>query len=464
MGRNERMLRTTIIYFIGNFSSKLLSFFLLPLYTNWLNPDKFGKIDLILSIIPLIGPIFTLQVTECIFRFLFECKTEQEKKDNITNALVVYFIGIIAFVVCFSIYCYITKFEYSLLFSVYFVLLYLGIFLQQVMRAFSFNTSYAVTGIISTLVQGVTNVLLIRIIAEKSLLIAPLLAALFIVLFGVIRTKLMKYIDFKMINIETIKRQLKFSIPLVPNQICWWFTGAVGKYIINFFIGTVATGILAVATKFPNLIAVVMQIYFLAWVENSIFEFNSSDRDKYFSNNLNGLIEFLMFCMAGLLLVIRIYFKYTIDVNYYEALTIIPILFGAMLFNSVATFFGSIYTASKQTKEAFSTTVYAALSNIIASFLLIPLYGLMGYAFANFISYLIFACVRYKSIKKICDIKLKIPTIISIITLIFSVFMYYLESVYFWVIGILFIIISFVINYRNVLIILMDKIKNSIVK
>ncbi|MDP4381190.1 hypothetical protein, partial [Escherichia coli] len=74
---------------------------LLPLYTYWLSPEQFGEIDLILNIVPLIGPIFTLQTTETIFRFLFECKTEKEKKINITNAFVIYMCGIIVFFVLY---------------------------------------------------------------------------------------------------------------------------------------------------------------------------------------------------------------------------------------------------------------------------------------------------------------------------------------------------------------------------
>ena len=81
---------------------------------------------MILNIVPLIGPIFTLQTTETIFRFLFECKTEKEKKADITNAFVIYMCGIIVFVlyIPFSVIC---SFKYSFLFGSYFIILYLGL-------------------------------------------------------------------------------------------------------------------------------------------------------------------------------------------------------------------------------------------------------------------------------------------------------------------------------------------------
>ena len=83
MERNKRLFKTTIIYFIGTFGSKLLVFFLMPLYSAYLSTEQFGTVNLITNIVPLVGPVFTLQVTETIFRFLCTSKGEDEKKKYI---------------------------------------------------------------------------------------------------------------------------------------------------------------------------------------------------------------------------------------------------------------------------------------------------------------------------------------------------------------------------------------------
>ncbi len=460
MDRDIRMFKTTIIYFIGNFGSKLLSFFLLPIYTAWLDPSAFGKIDLILNIVPLIGPIFTLQTTESIFRFLFDCKTIVEKKKNITSAFVIYLLGFLSFLIFYIPYCVVSNFEYAGLFALYFFFLYLGIFVQQVMRGFHKNGGYAFSGVLSTLIQGLTNIILIKYIAEDSLLVAPILASLSIFIYGFFKTNLYKYIDLKYFDKNIVQNQLHYAMPLIPNQICWWFNGIVGKYIVNFFIGGVANGILAVATRFPNLVSTIMQIYFLAWTENSIYEYNNEDKEKYFSENLNGLLTFLLFCMSGLLLVIKIYFDVAIDDEYRTALYLVPILFLAMFFNSVATFLGTIYTASKKTRDAFNTTIYAALANIILSFIFISQIGIYGYAIANLLSYMIFAFVRYKSVNKICRIKIKIPKILSLICFIFALFAYFFFDVKLIILSILLVGLTFVYYYKNLFFNILSKIKS----
>lgn len=459
MDRDIRMIKTTIIYFVGNFGSKLLSFILLPIYTAWLDPSAFGKIDLILNVLPLIGPIFTLQTTESIFRFLFDCKTNIEKKRHITSAFVIYIFGFTIFLLIYIPYCVINRFEYAKLFALYFFFQYLGIFVQQVMRGFHKNSGYAISGVLSTLVQGVTNIVLIKYIAEDSLLVAPIIASLCIFIYGFYKTKLYKYINFKYFDKNVVHSQLHYAMPLIPNQICWWFNGVVGKYIVNFFIGGVANGILAVATRFPNLVSTIMQIYFLAWTENSIYEYDTEDKEKYFSENLNGLLTFLLFCISALLLVIKLYFNVAIDDEYYSALYLIPILLFAMFFNSIATFLGTIYTASKKTRDAFSTTIYAALTNIVLSFILISQIGIYGYGISNLISYMVFAIARYKSVNKICRIKIKIPNILALVCFIIAVLTYFLFDLKIVFFSILIIGSIILYYYKDLIIRLMGKIK-----
>lgn len=426
MNRNKRMIKTTMIYFIGNFGSKLLSFFLLPLYTSVLEPERFGSVDLILSVVPLIGPVFTLQTTESIFRFLFNCKNEQERKKAITSAFFIYLVGIGAFLICFIPYAIVTDFAYTTIFCMYFIALYLGIFNQQVLRGIQKNVQYAITGVLSTFVQAIVNIALIHSLKETSLLIAPLVASIVISVYGIWQTKLWEYIDFKCLTQNEIKKQLKYSLPLVPNQICWWFNGIVGKYIVNHFVGISANGIIALATRFPNLVSVVMQIYFLAWTENSIYEIDSEDKDEYFSENFNGLLLFLIVGISGLILIIRLYMEFMVSDQYEEANRIIPLLFISMLLNAAATFLGTVYTASMKTKDAFSTTIYAAIANIVSSFILIPIIGIYGYPLANIISYGIFVLVRLESVKKFVNITIYFSRmVLPLILLSCSMIAYY---------------------------------------
>ena len=48
--RNRYLMKNTIIFTLGNFGSKLISFFLIPLYTNVLTTTEYGVVDLVVTV------------------------------------------------------------------------------------------------------------------------------------------------------------------------------------------------------------------------------------------------------------------------------------------------------------------------------------------------------------------------------------------------------------------------------
>ncbi|EOU1682986.1 oligosaccharide flippase family protein [Clostridium perfringens] len=428
MSRESRMIKTTIIYFVGNFASKLLAFFLLPLYTAYLTPEDFGAVDMVTSTLPLIAPIFTMQVTESVFRFLCSYNDNWKRKKIITNSTIIFIIGLFIFIISFIPFSMIYKFNFSNLFIVYFISVYLGIFFQQILRGFHMNLDYAIIGVVSTLVQASLNILFITKVnmGGEALLIAAIGSSIVISIVSALRIKIWKFIDFKLIEKDIIIKQLKYGIPLIPNQICWWIIGLLGKYILVYFQGSADNGILAVASKFPGLLTTISSIFFLAWTENIIQEYNSKDRDEYFSKAFTLFFIFSLCAAACLLPVIKIYNILTIGSEYRDAWVYIPILFIGALFNGFASFLGTIYTASMQTKDAFITTVIGAVSNLIFSIILTPILGILGVVIANMISFIILFYARIKSVNKIVNISINWKeSTIPIVLLSLSLIVYY---------------------------------------
>lgn len=439
MNRGSRMIRTTSIYFIGNFASKLLAFFLLPIYTTYLTTEDFGQVDLFMSALPLIAPIFTMQVTETIFRFLCTEETIEGTNRTITNAIVIFISGILIFIFLYIPFVLKFQLSYAILFFMYFVVTYVGIFLQQVLRGLQRTIEYAVTGVIATVVNATLNIVLIVIygMGGESLLLASTGASLVIVMIIALRIKIWRFIDGKLLSIKELKRQLRYGVPLIPNQICWWVIGLMGKYILLYFSGSDANGIFAVASKFPGLLITINSIFFLAWTENIILEFESKDRDDYFSNAFMKFMIFSLSAAACLLPMIKIYNVMTISGDFITAWKYIPVLIAGALFNSLAGFLGTIYTASMKTASAFTTTVIAAVANLVLSILMTPFISIWGVALANMLSFIILFVVRIKSVNRIINLQIEfIQLFPSTFLLIVSIIGYYylnivLQSVFF---------------------------------
>lgn len=461
MNRNKRMIKNVFVYLLGNFGSKILTFLLLPLYTSHLNVEEYGLINLITNIVPLIGPIFTLQITECIFRFLCNEQDVMKQKKSITNSFIIFLLGISSFIIIYIPFCIITKFQYSILFIVYFIFNYLALYVQQILRGLNKNTDYAITGVLSTLINLLINILLIVQLKERSLLLATFFASFIVTIYGMIKCKFIKLVDFKLFSVKEIKEQISYSIPLIPNQICWWFNGISGLYLVKYFLGDNATGLISFANKFPSLIATINNIYFLAWTESAIYEFNSKDRDQYFSNNFKMFAILQLILFSVLIIVVKIYSLLTISPEYLSALKLIPLMFVSMIFNALASFLGTAYTASMKTKEAFKTTIVAAIFNLLFSIILIPIVGISGFAVSNIISYLIFFIIRIKSVNKIIKLTIndKKDYLYQLILSIFSILVFYLFDLKINFLYLVILLLTIMLTYKNIIKNILSKVK-----
>jgi O-antigen/teichoic acid export membrane protein len=303
----------------------------------------------------------------------------------------------------------------------------------------------------------------------ESLLISASAASLAITIYLVYKSNMWKYINFKLVNKLELKSQLKYGIPLIPNQICWWANSAFCKYVLVYFWGSGDNGVFAFASKFPNLIVTINAIFLLAFVENLIIEYKSPECNIFFSKWLRLFSISQILLVAMLLPVTKIYNILTISSTYSTAALYIPILYVSSLFSSFAAMIGSIYTASMKTVYAFSTTLVSACTNVIFGLLLIPKFGILGVCIANVVSSIVFLLVRAVTIQKIMIVKYNLIEVYpTIIILLFTFVWYYLFSALYQIIPILLVIAFVPVKYKNELNLVLDlfrkKLKNSAFK
>lgn len=452
MDRKNRMIKTTILYFIGNFASKMLAFFLIPLYTTYLTIEDYGSIDLLISLLPLVGPIFSMSMVESVFRFLAEERKVSDGKTAITNSTFIYVCSAVMFVIIYGVLSICFDMKLGVLFIVYVFVIYTNLYLQQILRGLQENKKYATVGVMATFIQAALNIYFIVILGYKgeSLLLSGIITSAIISIYIIIVTKLWSFINVKLISMAYIKKELAYGIPLIPNQICWWAIQLVGKYFLVFYGLSELNGIYAIAEKFPALFTTISGIFFLAWTENLIYEYHTSDRDTYCSQLYNKLILNYV-CLASLLLpLIKIYNTFAVRGEFNEGWKLIPILMLGVLFNSFATFFGSFYTVSMETKKAFYTSLSAGVINIILSYFLIGKMGLLGVAISNMSTYVIFAIIRWFSIKSLVQLKLKIERW-YVLLFIFSFTMYYMDHLLLQFCSILISILIIGINQKTII-------------
>lgn len=108
MDEKKRLLKNTVIISIGSITTKILSFLLIPFYTIYLNNTEYGLYDYICTLGTCIIPIVSMLMDESMFRFLIDCKSAEEKKEVITNSLLIQILGMFLIVLfgCVSYYIF----------------------------------------------------------------------------------------------------------------------------------------------------------------------------------------------------------------------------------------------------------------------------------------------------------------------------------------------------------------------
>jgi O-antigen/teichoic acid export membrane protein len=74
---------------ISNFGSKILVFFLVPLYTRVLSTAEYGSYDIVITTINLLLPILTLSISESVMRFTLDKNNDPKETFTIGLKIVI---------------------------------------------------------------------------------------------------------------------------------------------------------------------------------------------------------------------------------------------------------------------------------------------------------------------------------------------------------------------------------------
>lgn len=447
----KRMIKTVAIFFVGNALSKLVSFFLLPLYTSKISPEQYGNYDIVFSFINLVGSLAFFQIWDGMYRIAFDYKENNEKNVVISNAVGFSTIGVILYMVMFfvaNLIFDIYYFEYVLIYGFVYGVQYLFTFSARVYLS---NKLFVFSGLVSTLTTAILNIVLIVGFGWdiKSIYLSATIGLLIQIVIieakiGVIRCFRVKYIQIRL-----IRDMLKVSIPLCISTIAYWLLGGFTKVLIQFFVGDYGNGIYAVANKFSTFIIFIGTIIQNAWNETAylISTEGKKERTNSYEASMNTMIVGMLFGTACFCLIARILFPFMVDSQYDEALAIIPIGIIGTAANSLAGFIGTFFLTERRTHCIWISIIISATINVICGYFCIKYWGLIGGITMQSICFILLALIRMIVAMKMFQIKLKGQKVIysCLVALILSLVIYYTINNIFVIVGCLILMIVLVL-------------------
>ncbi len=407
-----------MVFAIGNLGTKLITFFLVPLYTFYLTTNEFGLVDLLTTTVTLLMPICTLSISDSVLRFVMDKK--HDKQVILINSLLIVIVGYIFIIVLFPLIILLPFNDYIVYFYILIIIQSIYSVFSQFVRAKGMVRLFAYSGIILALLLLISNLIFFVLfnMGIKGYFFSLIITYSFSCLLVFIKGGVYRELNIYKININILKEMLSYSIPLIPNALMWWIMSFSDRFLITYFIGLSANGIYAVASKIPSILNIVNSIFFQAWQMSAIEEYDSENKSKFYTNVFK-IFSILMFLSTSLIIgLLKLIMHLLVEDNFVDSWKYVPFLLLGVVFSSFSGFLGTNYIASKKTKGVFKTSFLGAISNILLNLSLIPFFGINGASIATMISFLIIWIFRIRDTKRYVDIKLDIKKLILNISII----------------------------------------------
>ena len=388
--RNRYLAKNIAIFTLGNFGPKVVTFFLVPLYTSVMNTSEYGVVDLINTVAMIAIPFLILNISESIMRFSLDKNSDYNKIMSIGI-----FICFLSIVISIPFIGVIVRFDgmrrYAYL--IYFYTISLGmlqIFLSY-LRGKEKLLEFSIGNIIQITTIAFFSFLFLYIWGLHiegyllSYILANVVTCFYVFWIGDIWDVIKNFSIDKKLTYEMIR----YSIFLVPNSFMWWIINSSDRIMVTAMLGAAANGIYAISYKIPSMIQILSNVFNQAWTYSAIRESSSADKDIYSNKIYYGLSAMALISGVAILSVIKPFLYYYVGIEYYNAWMYTPFLIVGYVFITMGSFLATFYTVYKDSKGFLISGCCGAIINILLNFILIPYFGITGAAMATAISYLV---------------------------------------------------------------------------
>lgn len=471
MNKYKLLAKNTLLVFGGGIGAKLITLFMMPLYTRWLSVDGYGEIDLITVYVTLLLSIVSCCIPEALFIFP-SGESLNKQKQYFSSGVTFNFCTIILITIIFGGIVFLAE-EYNWtgifinnIWLIY-IMLVSNIFQQQVQqfcRSTRHMVVYSLTGVIYTLSVFCLSFYFVTKFGVIGYIICISIANFVSGLYCLVFSHTYEYYRFSSIKLGVIREMLKYSVPLIPNSVMWWLVNAINRPIMEDKLGLYDIGIYAVANRFPGIISMIFAMFTASWQISAIEEFN----DNNYSNFYNKIFRIIFTTLLVIFLIIVVSSKLLVGIfannDFYEAWKYIPILTFGTFISCLSAFIGVNFSAARKSKYFLLSSIYGAITSIALNMFLIPLLNMWGACLAVVMSFLVITVSRIIFSERYVKIDNIYYYIISLCASIVVMVAYNYEY-YFLTLILIIAIFSFIIKLnRRELSILLDKINSLISK
>lgn len=413
------MIRKIFIYGGGIFFSKIIVFFMIPIYTRVFPTDDFGYYDVLVQNLQMLTSIAFLEIWSGLLRFVFDDKLKAIR----TTIKILPFLTMV-YAVLYILLSMIIILKYPCI-SFAYGLAYLGFNVSgSICRGYDDSWLYVIMGVINTGISCILSIVftVIMNLGIEYILIAQIIG--FIIASAYVERKTRAYISAAT-SCESlpIKDFLVYCFPLMINSFSFMFLDTYNKNVVLLKNGELYSGYYGYVSKYSTILAIIVSVYSLAWQETAFSSIGKKKSENQVTYYIDAFISIFGF---GTPIVSCLFYwlsPWIGGTQYLESNIYIPLALFTAIFAGISGVMGTILAAQKNTKTILYTTFIGAMVNVFVANCLISTYGINASSFALLLGYGTTSYLRYRFAKYKTVMEIDCIRILGVIVCNLAVFM-----------------------------------------
>ena len=385
----KRLGRHSAVYGLGGLVSRILATLLLPLYTHYLPPGSYGRVEIVTAATAVLAILLQLGISSAFFRFYFDAKEDAERlvviRTSFWFTMAMSTLGLVLGVVFAApIGHWLGLGHDPSLVRAGAVGLWAQTNYQQLTALFRVeerSTQYAIA--------SVANVLITVAYfhwGAVGLVVGNFTGTLLV--YGVLLAYRYEQLGAQF-DMQLFRKMQHFGMPLVPSALALWTINFVDREFVSWYKGNAEVGVYSAAVKIASLITFVMVAFRTAWPAFAYSIEDDREAKRTYSFVLTYLLALTSWAALALGALAPWWVLVLTDPRYQRAEKGVALLAfaGAVYAGYVVLAIGS--GRARKTQLNWVVTGVGAAVNVALNFWLVPRWGMVGAAVSTAIAYVV---------------------------------------------------------------------------
>src|SRR5437660_673717 len=392
----RRLGKHSAIYGLGGLVSRILATLLLPLYTHYLPPGSYGRVEAVTAATAVLAIALQMGISSAFFRFYFDAKEQAEKLTVIRTSfwftMAMSTVGLaLGLIFAAPISHWIGLGHDPSLVRAGAVGLWAQTNYQQLTALFRVeerSTQYAIASVANVLITVAAMVLFVAVFhwGAIGLVVGNFTGTLVVYLALLVYRTEQLGVEW---DRDLLRAMQRFGLPLVPSALALWWINFVDREFVVWFKGLREAGIYSAAIKIASVVTFVMIAFRTAWPAFAYSIEDDREAKRTYSFVLTYLLTFASWIALALGALAPWWTRLLTAPQYQRAEKGIALLAfaGAVYAGYTVLAIGS--GRARQTQLNWVVTGAGAAANVGLNFWLIPRWGMVGASISTASAYVV---------------------------------------------------------------------------